>query len=739
MKLLTRPLLALPLALTIAATPTQRVGIDERPITETDLYRFNWIADPQISPDGSQIVYVRVSVNDKRDAYQSSLWLAPTRARIAPRQFTGGPRDLAPAWSPDGRMVAFLRVMEKDGKPQPAQIYLMSMDGGEARQLTEMKKGAGAPVWSPDGRTIAFSTSTPAEIMEEQRQRDEPERPVGDTLPSRPDTAARGAADSAEEKSDVRVITRAVYRMNGPGYLDPSSHDHIWTVAIPAPGEKAVAKQITFGEFDENRPTWSPDGSRIYFTSTRTPEPYYLPPDADLYSVPATGGEITKVASIDGVIGSFSFSPDGRSIAFVGTLEVSPPRSHDQSDLFVVENAPGKTARNLTTAYDFDIDGGIASDQHAPRGRLPSPPVWSADGSSIIVRAAEHGRANLKRVAVSSGRVAPFSEGDQEVVAYTATRDAARFALVVSTPTVIGDLYVTAPASGGRPAALAAVVKPNESLWAELTMTEPEEIWYRSFDGQRIHGWIQKPPGFDPSKKYPMILQIHGGPHAAYGYTFYHEIQWMAAKGYVVLYTNPRGSSSYGQEFGNIIQYRYPGDDYKDLMIGVDTLVARGYVDARRLGVTGGSGGGILTNWTITQTDRFAAAVAQRSIADWGNFWFTADFSQFTPFWFRKAPWQDPREFAERSPINYVDRIVTPLMLVEGEADWRTPPGAGGELMFRALKFLKKPVVMVRFPDESHDLSRSGKPRHRIERLQHIVNWFDKYLLGREVAGYAGQ
>ena len=265
-------------------------------------------------------------------------------------------------------------------------------------------------------------------------------------------------------------------------------------------------------------------------------------------------------------------------------------------------------------------------------------------------------------------------------------------------------------------------------------MNEPEEIWYTSFDGRKIQGWILKPPAFDATKKYPFILQIHGGPHSAYGNTFTHEFQWMAAKGYVVLYTNPRGSSNYGQDFGNIIQYNYPGDDYKDLMAGVDEVLKKGYIDETRLGVTGGSGGGLLTNWVVTQTTRFKAAVSQRDISDWSNFWYTADFTLFTPTWFRKAPFEDPADFARRSPITYVAKIQTPLMFILGDEDWRTPPAAGGEDLFRALKYLKRPTVMVRFPGESHELSRSGRPWHRVERLQHIVGWFDKWLLGKENA-----
>ena len=223
---------------------------------------------------------------------------------------------------------------------------------------------------------------------------------------------------------------------------------------------------------------------------------------------------------------------------------------------------------------------------------------------------------------------------------------------------------------------------------------------------------------------------------------FDHEFQWMAAKGYVVLYPNPRGSTSYGQEFGNIIQYHYPGDDFKDLMAGVDEVIKRGYVDSKKMGVTGGSGGGLLTNWVIGHTDRFAAAVAQRDIANWAAWWYSADFTLFHESWFKAPPFKDPKDFVERSPITYIENVHTPLMLVLGEADYRTPPGAGGEEMFRALKFLKRPAIMVRFPGESHELSRSGQPWHRVERLQHIVGWFDKYLQGKSKPEYddvAGQ
>jgi dipeptidyl aminopeptidase/acylaminoacyl peptidase len=448
--------------------------------------------------------------------------------------------------------------------------------------------------------------------------------------------------------------------------------------------------------------------------------------------VPAGGGEGRRVFGFDGELQEVALSPDGRTIGGSGTVNVKPERSYDQPDLFVLDVAPDPKPRNLTADLDADVDEGIGADQHAPRGGNPQPVVWTGDGRSLITVVAERGRANLMRFDAKTGAVTPLTRGDQEVVSYSATPDGSRLALVISTPTVIGDLY-SLDAATGR---LTPIARPNQELFDQLDLNRPEEITYKSFDGLEIHAFVQKPPNFEAGKKYPLILNIHGGPHSAFGYTFFHEMQWMAAKGYVVLYLNPRGSSTYGQRFGNVIQYNFPGDDAKDLLAGVDEMVRRGIADPKRLGVTGGSGGGILTNWIVTQDHRFAAAAAQRSISDWSAFWYTADFTLFRPTWFRGAPWEDPEDYARRSPITYVKNVTTPLMLIEGEADYRTPPTSGGEQMFRALKYLHKPVVMVRFPGESHELSRSGQPWHRVERLRHIVAWMDKYLQGKKTEAY---
>jgi len=709
----------------MAAVSAWPGAAEKRPITETDLFDFVWVADPQIAPDGARIVFVRVTADRKKDQYDTALWLALADGAEPPRRLTGGTRDSAPRWSPDGSRVAFVRSVDKDGRPQPPQIYVMEMAGGEPRAVTEIPRGAGNPEWAPDGRTIAFSSTATPEDLEKAKKKDAAGDAKGDEAK---------AADSPRE-SDVRVITEAVYRANGvpgSGYVDPDRPSHIWTVEVPDAGAGPQApRRITSGEFPATNHRWSRDGSQLYFVADRRKEEYYFPNDSDLYAVARDGGEPRVVASIDGSIGQYAPSPDGRRVAFVGRLHGSPVRSYTQPDLFVVD-APGGTPRNLTADYDFDVGGGLGGDQRAPRGGHPGNPVWSPDGRAILIRMGEQGDANIKRIDAATGKMVPVTTGRHEVMSYTSDAGVRRMAMVLSTQTAVGDLHLLDAASGTSKKLTAF----NDGLFGQLTLSEPEEIWYSSFDGQRIQGWVLKPPAFDASKKYPLILEIHGGPHSAYGNTFTHEFQWMAAKGYVVFFTNPRGSSNYGQQFGNVIQFNYPGDDYRDLMAGVDELLKKGYVDPERLAVTGGSGGGLLTNWVVTQTTRFKAAVSQRDISDWSNFWYTADFTLFTPTWFRKAPFEDPADFARRSPITYVAKVQTPLMFILGDEDWRTPPAAGGEELFRALKYLKRPTVMVRFPNENHELSRSGKPWHRVERLQHIVGWFDKWLMGKDSGRY---
>jgi len=681
----------------------------KRPITEKDLWAFTWIGDPQLSPDGSRVAFVRVVVDKKHTGYETSLWTVSARGGAEPQRLTSGIRDAQPRWSPDGTRLAFVRAVEKDGKVQPPQLFILSMSGGEPTQITDLAKGAGNPQWSPDGKRIAFSSSVSPEDSKKKT-----------------DTTD---ADASHE-TDVKYITRAVYRFNGQGYLDPSHPNHIWVVAVPsASDEKPSPRQLTSGNFDENDFAWSKDGREIIFGTTRVAEPYYELPHTDLYRVSADRGSPSLINAVKIGVNQMSLSPDGKRIAFRSNMN-EPIRSYDEPDLFVLDLTPGATPKNLSADFDYDVGGAIGGDNAPPRAAGGTAPIWSSDGSSIVDVVTITGRANLMRFPVNGGKPVEITKGDQSIQRFVSAGN--NFALLISTPTNIGDLFVVG-ANGGEQKRITDV---NAKLFSQLDLPAPEEIWYNSFDGKKIQAWVQKPPGFDATKKYPLILNIHGGPHTAYGWVFDHEFQWMAAKGYVVLYPNPRGSTSYGQDFGNIIQYKYPGDDYKDLMAGVDELIKRGYIDSTRLGVTGGSGGGVLTDWTVTQTTRFKAAVSQRDISDWAAFWYSADFWLYHPTWFKKPPFEDPKEYADRSAITFVDRIQTPMAFILGESDLRTPTQSGGEQLFRALKYLHRPTAMVRFPGESHELSRSGQPWHRIERLEAIVGWFDKYLLGKDVAIY---
>jgi dipeptidyl aminopeptidase/acylaminoacyl peptidase len=685
----------------------------KRSITDKDLFHFQWIGDPEVSADGAHVAFVRVTVNEKKDNYDTALWMVSTSGSDSSIRLTNGKRDAEPRWSPDGKWIAFVRGSAeppKDGKPLPAQLALLSLAGGEAWVITDLPRSVSGLVWSPDGKHIAFLCDANSDDLAKKQKKD--------------------SAGEPEHESDVKVITRAIYRFNGQGYLDPKHHKHVWIIDLPAASDgKATPKQLTQGEFDENEPTFTPDGSRILFHSVRSAEPYYELSTTDVMSVPAAGGAVESLAKVKlgGLLGGLSgmtLSPDGKRIAFIGAVQ-EPVRSYTQTDLWVLDLQPGAAPKNLTADYDYDMNSGVGGDNGSPRAVGHLSPAWSKDGSHLFDVVAKQGREILVSVDANSGKVQELSRGNQAVVQFTSSGDGKVVVMNVSTPTMIDELFVLNQDGSQR-----QITNINASLFSDLNLTDPEEIWYTSFDGRKIQAWVQKPPDFNPTKKYPLILNIHGGPHAAYGWVFDHEFQWMAAKGYVVLYPNPRGSTSYGQDFGNIIQYKYPGDDYKDLMIGVDEVVKRGYVDPNKLGVTGGSGGGLLTDWTVTQTHRFHAAVAQRDIADWTSWWYTADFTLFQAHWFKAPPFDDPQDYIKRSPITYIKNVDTPMMFILGDVDFRTPPSSGGEQMFRALKFMHKPTVMVHFPGESHELSRSGQPWHRVERLDHIVGWFNKWLMG---------
>jgi dipeptidyl aminopeptidase/acylaminoacyl peptidase len=710
----------------------------KRSITEKDIFEFTWIGDTQLSPDGSRAAYVQTTVNAKRDGYDTAIYLLDTGQPMVPaRRLTNGPHDVQPRWSPDGTQLAFTRAVEKDGKPQPPQLYVLSLAGGEPVQVSSMEKGVGSPQWAPNGTCIAVLSETP--IVPE------------------PKTEKKEGGKVEEHKSDVRIITKAAYRNNGTGYLDIKDASQLYLFSTAKVGSKSVTPwQVTAGRFPVGEFAWHPSSSTIYYTSEHVDEPYYDLPHNEIYVVDTPAGGVandekappplsTLIAKLTFDASGLAISPDGKHIAFHGEDQpLAKPRSHQQADMFVMDTDPTQPTpaappmHNLTANYDFEVGGGVGGDNTAPRGGGRSGPVWTSDSKSLIDVVGKQGSALLVSIDAKTGTVKELTPERQAVVGFAVKPDGTKMLALISTPVNIGDLFSVATDGSKQQTQLTDV---NKALFSQLNLTMPEDMQVaptanpKDIAGSKIESFVQLPPDFhrtsgDKTKKYPLLLNIHGGPHSAYGWVFDHEMQWMAAKGYVVVYPNPRGSTTYGQQFANVIQHNYPGDDFHDLMDCVDAVVKLGYVDSSRMGVTGGSGGGLLTDWTVTQTARFKAAVAQRDIADWTNWWYTADFTLFQPTWFEGAPFDKVEEFKKYSPITYITKVQTPMLFILGEADYRTPPTGGGEDFFRALKYRHIDTVMVRFPGESHELSRSGQPWHRIERLENIVNWFDKYLMG---------
>lgn len=706
-----------------------------------DLYRFQLLADPQISPDGLTVAYTQTRLRKKKNDYASNIWLVPTDGSKEPRKFTGSDaRDMSPRWSPDGETLAFIST--RSGKPQ---IWTISHSGGEARRLTRAPHGVGEFEWSTDGSWIAFTAQVESErdkvLRAEARSKagkdadEEADTRAGSESKQPGDAGEEGLGatflpageweddedeEALKEKGDhVRVIDRVHYIADGEGFLERRAHLFI----IPARGGKSL--QLTEGDWNAASPRWSPDGKQLAFVANMEPDADYKNiQDIFVIDIAQDGkaGEAKRITKHDCSIRGIDWLPSGEGFALLAHSRINEAAFGTNVEVWTMDM--NGEPRNLTHNIDRSAVVDVMSDLRSGVGVLR--PHFNKSGDTIFFIATDGGSTPVYAVPVGGGELKKIVGGERVVLNFSVGPNSLAFG--VSTPTQPNEIY-SAALDGSNERALTSV---NSEVLKTLQICQPQTFWATSKDGTRVQGWLIHPPGFEPSKKYPLVLEIHGGPHTAYGETYFHEFQSLAARGYIVLYTNPRGSQGYGQAFADAIQNDWGGVDYEDIMACVDYAIAQGNVDEERLGVGGGSYGGYMTAWIVGHTDRFKAAVASRLVSNLYSAWGSGDFTWMLWNWeFEGSPQERADLYLERSPVHHADKINTPLLLTHAEDDHRCNLEQAQQ-MYMALKVRQKEVKMVLFPSGGHDVSRSGKPSLRIERLKHITGWFDKYLGGQK-------
>ncbi|MEN8374035.1 MAG: S9 family peptidase [Gemmatimonadota bacterium] len=643
-----------------------------------DVFQLEWAADPRISPDGRRVAYVRMAMDVMTDRAVGSLWLVSADGSDHRPLLDEPGRASSPRWSPDGGRLAY--VASDDGR---SQIFVRWMSSGQTARVTQVEHAPAALAWSPDGRWLAFTMLVPGD------------GPQVAQLPPRP--------EGAEWAEPARVIERVQYRSDGDGFLE-EGFTHVFVV----PADGGTPRQLTSGDFDHGGSlSWTPDGEAIVLSANRRADWQLSPLDSEIQRLRVADGSLETLTSRFGPDADPVVSPDGRRIAYLGFDDTY--QGYRVTQLYVM-NADGSEPRSLTASLDRSV----------------ADPLWAADGRSVYFSYDDRGDTRVARVdlqgrvtdvvdgagGLSIGRPyagSAFSVADDGTVAYTHT--------AADHPSDV------AVARGGR---ADRVTRLNADVLQHRALAEVEEIWYESsHDGRPVQGWIAKPPGFDPDRRYPLVLEIHGGPFANYGVRFSAEVQLYAAAGFVVLYANPRGSTSYGEEFGNLIHHAYPGDDYFDLISGVDAVIEQGYVDPDRLFVTGGSGGGVLTAWIVGRTDRFRAAVVAKPVINWYSFVLTSDVPAFFyRYWFPAPPWEAAEHYLARSPISYVGNVSTPTMLLTGEEDLRTPISES-EQFYTALRLREVPTAMVRIPGAYHGIA--ARPSNLIGKVANVLEWFGRW------------
>jgi len=676
-------LLAAPTALAAGAAEEAKDAKDDaaeaKYFNYADVFNLEMVNDPQVSPDGRRVVYMRTSMDIMKDRSRSSLWVINTDGTDSRPLLSSRQSYAAPRWSPDGKRLIYIFGFE--GGPQ---MYVRWMDTGQTALISNLTKTPGSLAWSPDGRWIAFTMFVPKD-----------KEPLA-KAPAKP--------EGAEWAPPVKVIDTMVYRADGAGFLE-SGFTHVFVV----PSDGGTPRQLTQGDFDHGSAlSWTPDSRHIVLSANRAADWEYDPVESEIFSVAVESGELKQLTARNGPDYGAVVAADGKRIAYLGFDDHG--QGYHVSHLYVM-NIDGSASRQWLTDLDRDVDN----------------VSWDGDSQGVYFQYDDHGVRKIGYVNLG-GRMRVVAEGiggndlgrPYTSGGFTVARNDT-LAFTLNTPHRPAELAVS---SGRGPAR--QLTHLNEDLFGHKTLAEVRKItWKSSHDGREIEGWVVTPPDFDPDKKYPLILEIHGGPFAAYGPNYATELQLYASAGYLVLYANPRGSTSYGEEFGNQIHHNYPGNDYDDLMSGVDAVIAEGHVDTDNLFVTGGSGGGVLTAWIVGKTNRFRAAVVAKPVINWTSFVLTADVPNFFyKYWFPAYPWDDQEQYWKRSPLSLVGNVTTPTMLLTGEADFRTPISES-EQFYQALKLRKVDTVMVRVPEASHGLV--DRPSNMIAKVANIVAWFEKH------------
>jgi dipeptidyl aminopeptidase/acylaminoacyl peptidase len=648
--------------------------------TLADVFKLEYASDPQIAPNGQHIVYVRNSMDIMTDHRRSDLWILESNGSNHHQIATEGTNPSSPRWSPRGDRLAYI---SKSG--DASRLHVRMMDSGLSKAIGDFPEPPSGFTWSPDGKFISFTMFVPDNVKKPFAQM--PQKPEG-----------------AEWAEPVRLIESLVFRIDGAGFVK-SGNTHLFII----PAEGPVARQITSGAFNhDGDPAWSSDASKIYISANRHDDWEYDALNSEIYELDVGNGEIRALTDRTGPDTDPVVSPDGTQIAYIGFDDEH--RSYEESDLYVMDR-DGSNKRLITG--DF--------------GRSVESPVWQRDGNGLYFLYSDKGDTKVGFAALT-GAVTQLA---QHLGGTNIGRPYASGSFSVAET---GDIAFTTTGAH-RPADVAITGKAtnalrltglNDDLFRHKDFGEIEEIWFESSLDQRpIQGWIAKPPGFNQAKKYPLILEIHGGPDANYGNRFSAEIEIFTAAGYVVLFTNPRGSTSYGAEFAGLTNHTYPRDEYFDLMSGVDELIGHGYVDERNLFVTGGSAGGVLASWIIGKTNRFRAAAVVNPAMNWVSYALTTDrYDVFSRYFFPGYPWDRLDHYWKRSPLSLIGNVNTPTMLLTGEADYRTPI-AETEQFYQALKLRRVEAAMIRIPGASHDIA--ARPSNLIAKVANIIAWFDKH------------